>query len=300
MPQAEFRIRQETSKNYGMIIGEKYQELKLFDSLQVTETDRDGISGSREDDVITEHLMDVYINEHLTMKLTCTPSHLAELVLGRLLTEGIVESTEEVDHIYVCEYGRRARVFLKGYDGAQKNEQKDLGEKPDSLGKDAYVEMTPSCCTGNHILNDYFVRSMQVKPVDSLSWKRRWIFHLMDVFEADTPLHSRTGSTHSCYLMIDGEIMFRSEDIGRHNALDKVIGYALRHGLDLTKAIVYTTGRIPTDMAMKALRAGIPVLVSRKKPTAEALQLAAEYGLTIIGEAKKNKMLLYGDSFRID
>ena len=64
---------------------------------------------------INEHMMDVYINDHLTMKLVCLPQHLTELVLGRLLTEQIITSSifTDVDHIYICEYGKRAKVYLK-------------------------------------------------------------------------------------------------------------------------------------------------------------------------------------------
>jgi FdhD/NarQ family. len=62
---------------------------------------------------INEHMMDVYINDHLTMKLVCLPQHLTELVLGRLLTEQIITSSEDVDHIYICEYGKRAKVLFK-------------------------------------------------------------------------------------------------------------------------------------------------------------------------------------------
>ncbi len=89
---------------------------------------------------INEHMMDVYINDHLTMKLVCLPQHLTELVLGRLLTEQIITSSEDVDHIYICEYGKRAKVYLKN---SARNTQSS---------SDAFVEVTPTCCTGNHIL----------------------------------------------------------------------------------------------------------------------------------------------------
>ena len=88
-------------------------------------------------------MMDVYINDHLTMKLVCLPQHLTELVLGRLLTEQIITSSEDVDHIYICEYGKRAKVYLKN---SARNTQSS---------SDAFVEVTPTCCTGNHILNDF-------------------------------------------------------------------------------------------------------------------------------------------------
>ena len=115
-------------------------------------------------------MMDVYINDHLTMKLVCLPQHLTELVLGRLLTEQIITSSEDVDHIYICEYGKRAKVYLKN---SARNTQSS---------SDAFVEVTPTCCTGNHILNDYFVTSKEPQSLTPIFWKPEWIFHMADAF----------------------------------------------------------------------------------------------------------------------
>ena len=185
---------------------------------------------------MNEHMMDVYINDHLTMKLVCLPQHLTELVLGRLLTEQIITSSEDVDHIYICEYGKRAKVYLKN------------SARSTQSSSDAYVEVTPTCCTGNHILNDYFVTSKE---------------------------------------------LFSCEDIGRHNALDKVIGYALRHNIDLHQCMVYSSGRIPTDMTLKVIHAGIPILSSKASPTSEAIDLAKKYHLTLICAARRDRMKVF-------
>ncbi len=107
------------------------------------------------------------------------------------------------------------------------------------------------------------------------------------------PLHSQTWATHSCFLACDGELLFQCEDIGRHNALDKAIGYSLRHNIDLKKCVVYSSGRIPTDMAIKAIRAGIPVLASKASPSAEAVAMAKEYHLTLICAARRDRMKLF-------
>lgn len=116
---------------------------------------------------------------------------------------------------------------------------------------------------------------------------------MLERFKNDTPLHQQTRATHSTFLMLDGQIVFQCEDIGRHNALDKAIGYAMRNGIDLRQCAVYTTGRMPTDMVTKVIRAGIPILVSKEAPTQEAVELAAKYQLTLIGCAKNDRMLLY-------
>ena len=121
-------------------------------------------------------MMDVYINDHLTMKLVCLPQHLTELVLGRLLTEQIITSSEDVDHIYICEYGKRAKVYLKN------------SARSTQSSSDAFVEVTPTCCTGNHILNDYFVTSKEPQSLTPIFWKPEWIFHMADAFADGSPL----------------------------------------------------------------------------------------------------------------
>lgn len=236
---------------------ENERSLDVCRNLSVKETDRSGKTVFREETIIREHHMDVSINEKRVLKMICTPAHLPELVAGRMLTEGMIKTADDVACIFISEDGRNAKAVLK---------------------------------------KEIPAGAVRLEKAGHFKWKQEWIFTLTDEFEKDMPLYQKTQSAHGCYLMINGSIAFQCEDIGRHNALDKVIGYALFQGLDLTKAIVYTTGRVAADMAEKVLRAGIPVLASRKKPTVEAIMMAEMYGLTIIGEAKRNKMTVYGKS----
>ena len=108
-------------------------------------------------------MMNVYVNERLTMKLVCIPEHLAELVLGRLFTEGIISSADDIEQIYICEFGKRARVILN------KNKSGQLHEENED-----YVAPTPTCCTGNRILNDYFTTDEPLAPVTPIPWKKQW------------------------------------------------------------------------------------------------------------------------------
>ena len=266
-----------------MYINEQYHDLPLLETKEYRFISRDGQLISKQEQILKEHLIDVYLNDHLTMKLVCLPQYLTELVLGRLLTERIIDSISDIEQIYICEYGKRAKVYLN-------KSSKTISQNPEN---DSFVEITPTCCTGNHILNDYFVSGQLPKPVTSIEWKPEWIFQMADAFADGMPLHSITFATHSCLLARNGQILFSCEDIGRHNALDKVIGYALRHQIDLRECIVYSSGRIPTDMALKAIYAQIPILASKASPTVEAIELAKEYHLTLICAARRDRMKVF-------
>ena len=237
-----------------MYINEQYYDLPLLSQETYTYIGREGERRTDSEPVLEEHVIDVYINDRLTMKLICIPQYLTDLVLGRLLTEGIIETVKDVEQIYICEHGLQARVMLRGNKGEN--------EAP-------------------------------LKPVAPIPWKAEQVFDLADRFHAGMPLHGQTWATHSCFLAKDGQLLFQCEDIGRHNALDKAIGYALRHGIPLSQCMVYSSGRIPTDMAMKAIRAGIPILASKASPTAEAIALAKEYGLTLVCAARRDRMKLF-------
>lgn len=182
--------------------------------------------------------------------------------------------------IHICEHGTRAAVSLN--DTLPKNNTSD-----------DFVELTPTSCTSNHVLNDDFRTCKTLSPVTPATWKASWIFSLADRFAKGMPLHKETWCTHSCFLAMEDQLLFQCEDIGRHNALDKAIGYALLHGINLTRCIVYSSGRIPTDMAEKAIRAGISILSSKASPTQEAVELAGRYHLTLVCNARRDSMRVY-------
>lgn len=260
----------------------KLQE--LYHNLEPTQMElhtfvtRTGEASTEQSIVLTEHPIDIYINERLTMKLVCTPQYLTELVLGRLLSEGIIRTTADISLVYICESGRRAKVILAESTNVPHRE---------------FVPSTPTCCTGNRILNGDFLQHEALTPVTPIEWSSEQVFALADRFSEDTPLHKLTGAIHSCFLAQGDKLLFSCEDIGRHNALDKAIGYALRHNIDLANCIAYSSGRLPTDMVAKAIRAGLPVLCTKASPTAEAIQLAHACNLTLIGCARPRHLRQY-------
>jgi len=94
-------------------------------------------------------------------------------------------------------------------------------------------------------------------------------------------------------LSFDGEVKYRFADVSRHNTIDKLIGQALMDGQDLTKSVLFTSGRIPLDMLSKVVRCGIPIVCSRSAPTTAALVLAKQLGITLIGFVREGRMNVY-------
>lgn len=215
---------------------------------------RDGTEKEATQAVLNEHALTVTVNETLSMSFVCLPQHLPELVIGHLATERLIRSASEVWSLAFDETGKHAEVTLTH----------SLPAKlPDP------VSASPAVC------------------------KKEWIFALADRFADGMPIHQQTTATHSCFLAIQDQILFDCEDIGRHNALDKAIGYALREGLKLQDCILYSSGRVPTDMLCKALYAGVPILVSKGAPTTKAVELARRYDLTLICAARRDRMKLF-------
>ena len=109
-----------------------------------------------------------------------------------------------------------------------------------------------------------------------------WVDALAAAMSAGLPLYQATHAVHSCFVLHEGRIFCACEDIGRHNALDKAVGSMLLAGVPLSECVLYTSGRVPMDMVRKAIRAGVPTLVSKTMPTVQSLELAAEYGLQFV------------------
>lgn len=244
---------------------------------------RDGTYQQKNEHLQAEHTLDVYIDGQLSMRMVCSPSHLVELVSGRLLTEGIVADASDIEFVYLCEYGTVARVLLK---------------KKIAL-EHTNVDAVPSCCTGNKIFAAIEQLGRTYQPVTPRIWQPNWIFSVADIFAADTPMHKKTFGAHSCYLVKNDRILYVCEDLSRHNAFDKVVGCAMRDGVDVKECFIYTSGRVPIDMASKAIRAGIPLLMSKAVPTDLTVELAKRYQLTLLCAAHPDSFTVYNDPLHI-
>ena len=114
-----------------------------------------------------------------------------------------------------------------------------------------------------------------------------------ELFDSPGDLFQSTGCAHSCALVTDGTVQCYREDIGRHNALDKVIGYALKNGIPISKSVIFSSGRISQDYLEKVIKAGFKIVVSRAAVTASAVALARKENITMLGFIRRNGGNIY-------
>lgn len=217
-----------------------------------------------------EHAAAILVNEQPAFRVVCTPELLPQLALGRLLTEGWITAADEVERVAVCAQGLKISVQLR-----------HLLAAAEQAGQEV-----PSCCTDNLTLASP-VQLPPLAPVPQREIPAAWVDALADAMGQGLPLYRATHAVHSCLLLRAGKILYRCEDLGRHNALDKAVGCALTEGVPLAECVLFTSGRVPVDMVRKAIRAGVPALVSKSMPTVQSLELAEEYGLKLFIRQKK-------------
>ena len=213
----------------------------------------------------TEHAAAIYVNEQPAFRVVCTPERLPQLALGRLLTEGWVTSVQEVEQVAVCAQGLKVNVYLTH----------------PLQARSAAAQEVPSCCTDNITLGSP-VELAPLQTVPQLVLPPQWLDTLAAAMSAGLPLYRATRAVHSCFVLRQGRILFACEDLGRHNALDKAVGQMLLQDIPLAECVLYTSGRVPVDMVRKAIRAGVPALVSKSMPTVQSLELAQAYGLQLV------------------
>lgn len=227
----------------------------------------DGTVEEGERRCLREHLLEVLVNEQLMYRLVCTAQYIKELVYGRLFTDRIIDRPEDVKLFFTCREQYTATILLD----------------PEIVMEEA-VDTELSCCSTNRRFWD-FAGKRRLEPIPEHKVDPEKIFALIRLFQEDGGLHGITSAVHKCILLYPGgkgdDKTFFCEDIGRHNALDKAIGYALLRGIPLKECYLFTSGRVPVDMVEKVVAAGIPVLASKSLPTVDSVRMAGEYGLTL-------------------
>jgi FdhD protein len=126
-----------------------------------------------------------------------------------------------------------------------------------------------------------------------------WLYQMTQTINTMPSLYLEAGAIHGCVLCKAGEPICYTEDVGRHNAVDKIAGWMFRHGVEAGDKILYTTGRLTSEMVIKTVRMGIPILISRSGFTAWGVELARQVGLTLIGRTRGKRFIALSGEQRI-
>jgi FdhD protein len=154
--------------------------------------------------------------------------------------------------------------------------------------------ITSGCMSSVSFLNDvkgYIDDKIQIEPEK--------LFSLFKIFQEESVLYRTTGCIHASALANENEILFIAEDVGRHNAVDKVIGWALLNKIPFEGKIIIVSGRISSEMALKTAKWKIPIIVSRTAPTSLAVEISEKAGLTVIGFLRGNRFNIYTHPERV-
>ena len=226
--------------------------------------------------VVEEVPVMILVNGRHLATAMMSPVRLEEFVVGHLFTEGIIRSRDAIESVQV-EKGT-IRVLTRDH-------LRPLGPKRTILsgcgGSASFLDPAKL----PKITSDYTVDTPRIAEA------------MKGVL--DSEIHRLTGGVHVVGLASDRGVLCVREDIGRHNAMDRAIGYGLTEGIDLARTFVVSSGRISSEMARKCLVAGIPIVVSRSATTALAVELAEKNGLTICAFARGSRMNVYTHTHRI-
>ena len=249
----------------------EYEILKYFDG-QITNS---------YDPVITEYSMDIVLNDKRLVTLLCTPKSLKELTAGFLFSEGIIRSKQDILNIRINEQGGKAYITIENEDYFSYSGDYLLAHKA----------ITTAC--GKRRTVTYSIMDIPMKLTSIASFDPSDILRLMNQFSKMSDLFNSTGGVHSCALCTSEQIIYFEEDIGRHNALDKIIGRALLESISLADKYILTTGRISSEIITKVMKMQIGVIASRSAPTNSAIEIARQSNIVLIGFARGRKLNIY-------
>jgi len=241
--------------------------------LKIIDNERDYV----EDEVVEDKPFTINVNSVNFASLMVLNKHLRELVLGHLYTNRLIKGLNDIQDIWIEDDTAYVQVD-PDIDPLDILEQKD--EIMEHAADDSFISV--------------FKENKGLPYVPRITIKK-----VMNELNNRSEIFDRTGGTHAALLYHKSEVVSFAEDVGRFNAVDKVIGMALCEGALLKESILATSGRLAGEMALKATWAGVPVVCSVSAPLATGVRIAKASGLTLIGFARGNRLNVYSGYRRL-
>ena len=239
-----------------------------------------GILEKSHDDVTKENKVNIFVNNSHYISLLCSNSELAELASGFLFSEGIISSFRDIKSIEIsC---NNIFVIL-----------------------DESIEFTPekqriivSGCSKGSIDESLLEQNNFYISEKYPEYKISELLEYMKDLDSSSVIFKKTGGTHCCILR-NKETKIISEDIGRHNALDKIIGKSLILDFKPSDSVLLVTGRVSSEILLKSAKSGVRIVVSRSAPTDFSVKTAQNINMTLCGFARGKKMNIYSGAERL-
>lgn len=257
----------------------------ITEKVNYKEYSREGVKEAT-GEVVVEMPLTIYVDKEELVTLLCTPERMDYLALGFLWSEGVINTPDEVKKIVVDE--EKGAVWV------------DAAIDREFIKEMMFKRLITSGC-GKGTTFYSVVDKVSAQPVVSdIKVTPEQVLDLMSKFQETSHLYKETHGVHSAALCTPDEILIFREDIGRHNAIDKILGECFMSGTALKDKVMLTSGRISSEVLLKTAKKGIPVLVSRTSPTALAVRLAGKLGVTLIGFVRGGKMRVYNHNERVN
>jgi len=237
-----------------------------------------------ETSVITERPLTLFLNAREIVTMMTIGDHPDLLAVGYLLNQNMLRPDDEITAI---EYDEDIETVV-----VRTRRQTDFEEK---LKK----KIQTSGCAQGTIFGDIMEEFDKVKLDPNARLKTSWLYQLTKKINTEPSLYLKAGAIHGCVLCQEDRPLIYMEDVGRHNAVDKIAGYMFLNNIKPDDKIFYTTGRLTSEMVIKTVKMGIPILMSRSGFTAWGVDLARRAGLTLIGRARGKRFVALSGIERI-
>jgi FdhD protein len=258
-----------------------------MDTVETVKIERinNGDRNYTEDIIVKEFPLTIVFNNHELVTLLCSPDDINYLAVGFLSSEGLLKNKDEIKKILVDE--RKGVVHIETV------EEKKVDDEL------IFKRMITSGCGKGASFYSYADAQGNIKVDSQFSISSAEITALVKEFQHHSQLYRETHGVHSAALCDRNSIVLFQDDIGRHNAIDKIFGKCLLDEIPLNDRIVITSGRITSEILIKVAKRNIPLLVSPSSPTNLGVKLAIDMGITLIGFARGQRMNLYSHGWRV-